>query len=326
MGLAAPKLTIVADNTSATTLVWDDITVGGWKDLLGKAPRSNLLQSWAYAKTNMLLYRMWPKFGVFYRNGKPVAMAMVSIRRAFGFEAVRLHRAPVWLVKNPSPELVGEVLALLRKTFPPKWSRRVSFLPELPDTPKTEELLTKAGFTKRDSHVYKSSWVDLTPPLADLQKSFSRSFKNNLKKSQGFDFRIVADPTPVAVYDMLLGYAKDRARRKYRGPSVKFIKALYKNCKPSEWLLLEAWHEDELMAAQLFVVHGKAATYQIGWTTERGRNARAHHAMLFAAVKRLKEMGIEGLDLGGLTEKDGGLNSFKADMRGEVYTLTGGWK
>ena len=143
------------------TVKWDDMTVGDWKNLLATAPRSNLLQTWAYAKTNLMLYRMWPKFGVFYQGETPVAMALVTTRRIFGFEAVRIHRAPVWLVETPSPKLVTEVLQKLRAVYPAKWSRRVSFLPELPATPKTDELLLKAGFAQRQGksggHYYTSS-------------------------------------------------------------------------------------------------------------------------------------------------------------------------
>ena len=329
--IIAPKTQVApqGEPTAAAEieLIWDDITVGGWKDLLKKAPRSNILQTWAYAKTNLMLYRLWPRFGVFYRQGKPVAMALVTTRRLFGLEVVRIHRAPVWLVKNPSPDLVLAVLHELRTAYPAKWSRRLSFLPDLPESPKTHELLRKAGFHPRDNTPYRSSYLDLTPPLAEIQKGFSKSFRNSLKTSAGLDFTIIVDPSKIAVHDMLVGYVKDRAKGKYRGPSVKFLRTLHKNCRPHEWLLLEAWHEDQLIAVQLFVLHGNAATYQVGWTTDRGRNACAHHAMMLEAIKRLKQAGVEGLDLGGLAlDKNEGLNTFKKGLGGSDYTLTGSWK
>lgn len=307
-------------------LVWDDMTVGDWKDLLKKAPRSNLLQTWAYAKTNLMLYRLWPKFGVFYQDGQAVAMAMVSTRKFLGIEVVRIHRAPVWLVPTPAPELVQAVLQKLREAYPQKWSRRISFMPELPYTPKSAELLQKAGFTPRKNTPYRSSFVDLTPDLEAIKKGFASSFRKSLKASKKLDFTIIVDPSKLAVKDMTYGYLKDRAKRKYRGPSAKFLRTLHKNCRPHEWLLLEAWHEDQLIAVQLFVVHGNAATYQLGWTTERGRNANAHHAMMFEAITRLKQAGITGLDLGGLSDENIGLNTFKQNLNGAEYTLVGSWK
>lgn len=331
--MAKPALKIVSGAEKSAPaalpeieLIWDDTTVGGWKELLQKAPRSNLLQTWAYAKTNLMLYRLWPKFGVFYRQGKPVAMAMVSTRRFMGIEVVRIHRAPVWLVKTPSPELVSAVLAKLRAAYPQKWSRRLSFMPELPNTPKSVELLEKAGFTPRKAESYRSSVVDLTPTLADIKKSFSSSFRKSLKAAEKLDFTIIVDPSKLAVKDLILGYLRDRAKRRYRGPSAKFLRTLHKNCRPHEWLLLEAWHEDQLIAAQLFVLHGNGATYQLGWTTERGRNACAHHAMMFEAITRLKQAGVQSLDLGGLSFENQGLNTFKENLKGSEYTLVGSWK
>lgn len=319
-----PHLT--AAPTAAVSLLWDDVTVGGWKELLKKAPRSNLLQTWAYAKTNLMLYRLWPKFGVFYENGVPVAMAFVATRRFLGLEVVQIHRAPVWLIPNPSPELILEVLQLLREAYPPKWSRRISFLPELPNTPQTNALLAKAGFTPRPKGGYTSSWLDLSPHLVDLKKRFSKSFQQSLKKAEQFDFKIIIDPSKLGTHDLIMGHMADRSRRNYKGASAKFLKTLHKNCRPHEWLLLEAWHDDVLMASQLFILHGSAATYQLGWTTERGRNACAHHGMLWYALTRLKQMGITGLDLGGLSPENAGLNTFKESLGGTTYTLTGLWK
>lgn len=321
-----PHLKVVAENASATTLVWDDVTVGGWKDLLKKAPRSNLLQTWAYAKTNLMLYRLWPRFGVFYQNGTPIALTLVTTRRFLGLEVVRIHRAPVWLTEAPSAALMLDVLQQLQAAYSPQWWRRISFLPELPNTPKTTELLIKAGFTPRNAAPYTSSWLSLAPPLEVLRKGFSKSFQNSLKKAEKCDFKIIIDPSKLGTHDLIMGFMKDRARRNYKGASPKFLKTLHKNCRPHEWLLLEAWHEEELMASQLFILHGNAATYQIGWTSERGRNACAHHAMLYHAIGRLKEAGIAGLDLGGLSAENAPLNTFKTGLGGTPYTLTGSWK
>ncbi len=319
-----PALSIIPDGDELS-LSWDDVTVGEWKELLALAPRSNILLSWAYAKTNLMLYKQWPRFGVFKHKGEPVALVMVATHKFAFFETIYIHRGPIWLVDNPPASWVLEALTALCQTWPKERFRRLSFMPELTDTPQNYSLLEQAGFMPSKSEKYMSIWLDITPPLLEIRQKFKANWRSKLKKSEKFQFQIITDPTKVAIHDMLKGYIADRYKKKYRGPSAKFLRGLYKNCRTQEWLLLEAWYEGELMAMQLFVTHGKAATYLVGWNNERGRNIAAHNALLFKGIEALKNMGITGLDLGGTHPMAEGINTFKEGVGGKPYKLIGNW-
>jgi lipid II:glycine glycyltransferase (peptidoglycan interpeptide bridge formation enzyme) len=78
------------------------------------------------------------------------------------------------------------------------------------------------------------------------------------------------------------------------------------------------------IAAMMFLIHGEAAIYHVGWTTEKGRDLHAHNLLLWKAMEELKERGIRRLDLGGVnTIRSSGIARFKMSTGGEVVTLAG---
>ena len=77
-------------------------------------------------------------------------------------------------------------------------------------------------------------------------------------------------------------------------------------------------------AAMMFLIHGEAATYQVGWTSDQGRELNAHHLILWRAVEELRERGVRVLDLGGVnTIRSAGVARFKMRTGGKVLTLAG---
>jgi lipid II:glycine glycyltransferase (peptidoglycan interpeptide bridge formation enzyme) len=74
----------------------------------------------------------------------------------------------------------------------------------------------------------------------------------------------------------------------------------------------------------LFLIHGEAATYQLGWTSDQGRDLHAHNRLLWAAIEELKTRGVRWLDLGGVnTQRSAGVARFKIKTGGRVVTFAG---
>ena len=71
-------------------------------------------------------------------------------------------------------------------------------------------------------------------------------------------------------------------------------------------------------------MHGDAATYHVGWSSEEGRKLGAHSLLLWHAINVLRERGLRRLDLGGVdTERGAGIARFKIGTGGAVVTLAG---
>ena len=46
------------------------------------------------------------------------------------------------------------------------------------------------------------------------------------------------------------------------------------------------------IAAMMFLIHGEAATYQVGWTSDKGRDMHAHNLILWKGIEELRSRGI----------------------------------
>jgi lipid II:glycine glycyltransferase (peptidoglycan interpeptide bridge formation enzyme) len=82
----------------------------------------------------------------------------------------------------------------------------------------------------------------------------------------------------------------------------------------------------ERIAAMMFLIHGTAATYEVGWTSDKGREIHAHNLILWKSIEELKSRGIRMLDLGGVnTTRSAGIARFKIGTGGKVLTLAGSY-
>ena len=80
------------------------------------------------------------------------------------------------------------------------------------------------------------------------------------------------------------------------------------------------------VAGMLFLIHGEAATYQVGWTNDVGRDQHAHNLILWHGIQELQSRGIRVLDLGGVnTIRSAGIARFKMSTGGKVITYAGSY-
>ena len=103
-------------------------------------------------------------------------------------------------------------------------------------------------------------------------------------------------------------YLEDKVAKSYRGPLPAFLRAMHcASADKSPLVVLRALHGGKPVAGVLLVRHGRAATYQVGWTDERGRSVRAHHFLLWQSILWLVNHDYNGFDLGGINEKTPGI-------------------
>jgi lipid II:glycine glycyltransferase (peptidoglycan interpeptide bridge formation enzyme) len=78
------------------------------------------------------------------------------------------------------------------------------------------------------------------------------------------------------------------------------------------------------VAGMLFLIHGRVASYHMGWADNEGRQLNAHNALLWQAMAYLQGEGMEVLDLGGVNTHDlPGISRFKLGTGGRAITLAG---
>ena len=154
---------------------------------------------------------------------------------------------------------------------------------------------------------------DLTPEPSILRAGLHGKWRNALRRGEGLS---LGRDDPRALADLLRhGAAQARARR-YRGLPDAFV---------THWgeqrLLLHCRHKGQLAAAMLFLIHGRAATYHLGWTSAEGRAWQAHRVMLWQGALSLRDRGVWRLDLGAVDAGAPGLARFKLGTGARLVDL-----
>ncbi|NMM46153.1 GNAT family N-acetyltransferase [Rhodospirillaceae bacterium KN72] len=301
-------------------LDWESPDEAHWRDRLAKCGRSTMFQSWSWGRALEATGQARVRRAYIQKNGRPVGLVQVFEETRLGlFTLGRILRGPLFF-QSVLPEDRIAAMKEVRRAYPLGRMKRLSILPELPDGPAVVDLLRNAGFHKV-LKPYETAWLDLSLPLSGIKAAMRQNFRNQLRRATDratagtLTVAEVEDPRP-----LLTRYDRHRKKVGYAAPSGMLLGAL----TDSDRLCLEARMGDDVIAGVLFVMHGQAATYQIGWTSPDGRAIHAHNLLLWRGIETLQQRGIRFLDLGGLDwDSAPGVAHFKAGIGGEAFTLPG---
>lgn len=306
-------------------IVWNQATVDDWRRLIGRARGGTLLQSLAYAQAMATTERQLPHFGVIRADGADLGCILALERRAIaGLSRISLHRGPLW-IDPPSEDRQREVLRLLRRKWPRRPWRRVSFLPEMPAGAASHRLLEESGY-RRAGVGYRSILVDLGIDEPGRRQGLRATWRHDFQRAERADLSVEIDRHGKATLPWLIQHAEiDRKLRGYRGPSSKLSLQLMLAARVyEEALVLIASNGPRRIAGILVIRHGDTATYLIGWTGAEGRDLKATHLLLWRAMEALSADGVRWFDLGGINPEEApGLTLFKRGLGGEEYELVG---
>lgn len=307
------------------TLRWNTCTVQDWEERLARIPRSNLIQTWPYAQTMRGVEHKMTRFGLIMDGERELGLLQIQEIKLFRlFHVVILDRGPLWY-DAPVPRATWEgFFKTFAKSFPRSLTRWRRFMPEvLLDAPLKQKLI-ESGFRYK-SRGYQSMWVDLKSDADALRRALKRNWRNHLNNAERAPLRVEKDNKADHLNWLLKNYEADRRARRYPGPSVDIVKTLVACARPkNNVLMLRATLGGQPIAAILVLLHGKSATYQIGFSSDDGRKVSAHHLLLWRAMMELKGRGVEDFDLGGINpESAQGVTTFKEGMGGQPFELIG---
>jgi len=141
----------------------------------------------------------------------------------------------------------------------------------------------------------------------DLRAGMAGKWRNRLVAAEGAGVRVRRGGAETLAL-LLEAEGAQRQVRRYRALPGAFTRAL-----PLADLRLWEWRQAGTRAAAMaFVVHGRTATYHLGWASDVARCAGVHAVMLTRAAEALGAEGVRWLDLGAVdTEATPGLARFK---------------
>jgi hypothetical protein len=255
-------------------------------------------------------------------EGRSVALAQFVCRRyGFMLGVALCTRGPLWL--EPLPDtLKSRIQRELKRTLPLRRPRFTLFSPDLSDpTDPSMASLTRVLTG------YSTVIVDLSPSMAQLRARLHSYWRNRLGFAEKSGLQIArVGTTPHELRWVLEEERRQRERKQFYSLPLGFVDNYVDAGGSEAALILKAEFQSRPVAAMLFLIHGRSATYHLGWTHAQGRALNAHNLILWHAFEQLKQRGIERLDLGGVNTHDlPGISRFKINTGGTVVTYAGGY-
>lgn len=312
--------------TMTCVLNWAPLAPQEWERKFNRLGRTNLLQSYEYARAVCPLYHQQPRWAVIELDGQDAGLLQVFEAGLFRnlIHAVMLDRGPLWFKEQDSLENFEYFLQAYTKELPKRPGRRRRFIPEMPDTPDSRALLKQYGFTRKNAQTYETFWLDLSLSEDLLRRNLKKNWRGALSKAEKSDISIEWDERGRHLEWLLGVYAQDKMRKAYKGPPPRLVRALAETFALAHKMLIgRAEKNGQPVAAVMLLCHGSSATYQLGWTAAAGRKISATHLLLWQSLKRLKNKNIRYFDLGGFNDTSKGLMRFKAGLGGEKMRLPG---
>ena len=317
----------VCASRPAIELIWDELRAEQWNQLLVRAGRSNLLQSWSYGEAKAATSNWRVKRAVAYRTGEPIAVVQTLHRRLVGLSVTRINRGPVFLeaATLDDQRMIWKELARLGDF---SRARVLSAAPEFELSGSALALLYDLGFRQRSPRAAESIWIDLALAETTLRQSMRGSWKKvrnelDAPEKKGLMLQATADSE---TFEWMMAKYEDLMHEKdFRGAPADLIRELRHEAGRDDGLIvLRASHEGETVSGVCLAMHGAAATYLVGWTSPQGRKLGVNQFLLWFGVKHLKQAGFRWFDLGGIDEDSTpGISAFKLGFGGARYELVG---
>jgi hypothetical protein len=309
-------------------VTWTELERGAW-ERLHRDSAAALQQHWAYGDAMQALGTRCLR-AMATLEGEPVGLAQFLVRRIAGLVPLALcTHGPVWAARLTEADRARGCREIGR-SVPLRWPRAVLFTPDA-------ALAQAAGVARlrRVMTGHSTVRIDLGLPADALRAAMHGKWRNRLAGAERSALKVERVGARPAQYRWLLERElAQRGVRRYIALPDGFVEAWQAACaaarppagvRPYEPLLtLRADLGRDAVAGMMFLVHGTAASYQVGWVGEAGRELGAHNLLLWQGMLELQRRGVRSLDLGGVdTARGAGLARFKIGSGGAVVTLAG---
>ncbi len=310
------------------TIDWNTLSINEWEEKFSRIPRSNILQSYTYAKAMCPIARQKARWGLILVDGKEAGLVQILEAGIFrnAIHAMQLDRGPLWLEGFGSAIHIKQFFTEWNRQFPRRFGRKRRILPEIEDGIAIQKLLPQTGLVDEKIEGYRTFWLDLTKGEEELRAAIKPNWRGSLVKAEKSDLSISPEINPEIIAWVLAVYASDKAARAYGGPSPEFLKAyLPLLVQAGNLHISRALIKGDAIAFVVIAIHGRSATYLAGWSCDEGRKYSAHHHLLWEGAIVLQQKGIKDFDLGGINddEASAGLTKFKEGMGGRKVICSG---
>ncbi len=313
---------------SLCKIIWNNLQVGEWQEKFNLINKSNILQTYEYAKANCLVNKQKARWGVIYIDDNEAGLVQIIEAGIIKnlIHGVIIDRGPLWFDGYGSVEDIKSFVKCLNSEFPARFGRKRRFIPEFIYSQEIVSIMEENGFKKNHNiKNYQTIWIDLEKSEEELRLGLKSNWRNKLKRAESYDLEIIWDSKGELLPFLLERYNEDRLKKQYENISIYSLREMVKYLIPKKELHIYKVQKDgKDMAAGLIFTHGTSATHQIGWVSDKARKIAANNFALWQTMLYLKNKGIKYYDLGGVNDEGAAnIKKFKEGMGGDLIELCG---
>jgi len=309
--------------STTLNIEWNVLLLDDWQERFNQIPCSNILQSYQYAQAAAKVLKQRARWGLIKIGDQEAGLVQIQEAGILWnlIHAVILDRGPLWFDGFGGAAHIKMFFDEFNKQFPNRLGRKRRIMPEVEAGATAEALLKQTGLIKKEEQSpYQTLWWDLNEDAPDLRPNW----RGSLKKAQKANLDIEWDDQGRFYPELRAHYAADKAIRGYGGASPQFLDALARfSTQANPMIIGKASMNGAMIAAIMFLKHGQSATYQVGWSSDVGRQNCAHHLLLYGGRDVLQKYGVKQLDLGGINDENEGLKKFKQGTGARLSQLIG---
>lgn len=301
------------------------VSKSDWKKYFNKCKHSNLLQTWIYGDVKQKLEGWLPKRFIVQSQNKVEAIFQI-LQKSYGPVTIyRLNRGPLFTRDDIDYFSKINIYKKIKKTYLKRKFRFLFIAPNLENNIENISVLKKAGYIKRNQNYWNSYVINLNNTIENLRLKLNGKWRNQLKKAEKYELSFILNNSNEAFNVLNEKYRENMIKKNFVGPKEDIFNSIYDHDKKNI-LVGRVLLNNRLIAINLISLFGKSANYEIGWNSDEGRKKYANNFLLWNTIVKLKGLGIENFDLGGINkEKNPGIAKFKNGLSGEEYTLAGEW-
>ena len=210
---------------------------------------------------------------------------------------------------------------ILENIFTKLFYKQIKFFYVSPNLEFNEEnilIFKNTRFYSYSGNSWKSIVIDLTRNMKSIKKNLKDSLRRDIhRKNKKFTVKQSFFEDDFLVFKK--NYIKEMKRKNFKGVNLKLIKNLFLS---KNFLIFNAYKNNNIISSVGIVTHGKSATYLVGLNLDS--NQTANDLLLWKIMIFLKRRNFSKFDLGGIDyEKNKNVSYFKSNFGGKEYNLVG---
>lgn len=290
-----------------------------WAEIIDRYPEANFLQSPAYRKMNELLDSK-----VIVEDFDGQSHALMIIREAKRGKYLEIPCGP--LTDWSNTKNLQKIISTIKYIAEKEKCVFVRMRPQLPASSKNLALLGKLGLKKSPMHLAAEHTVmiNLNKSEEELLAEMRRQTRYEVRRADKLGIKVVADNSEQAFKEFHKVQAETAKRQNFIPPNLKTLLAEREAFLDNATIYIAKTAEGEKIAYGLIIRDGKEGDYYEAASTPLNRKLPGAYALLWQAMKDLKEQGYERFNLWGIApagqpnHRYAGVTTFKTGFGGEI--------